>query len=53
VDVYFISPKIIIHETLMHDKLMNHDECAAIIIDLGLIEAKTSLVRKEKHFDYA
>ena len=51
-DIYFISPKIIIHETLLNEKLMDRTNADAIIIDLGTIETVTKLIKKEKGFDY-
>ena len=51
-DINLLSPKIIIHETLLHDKIMNVNEVATVIIDLGSIEAKTNLIKKERNYDY-
>ena len=51
-DIYFISPKIIIHETLLNEKLMDSSNADAIIIDLGTIETVTRLIKKDKGFDY-
>ena len=35
--IYFHSPKIVVNEYLMNEKIMDDEEVSTIIIDLGLI----------------
>lgn len=35
IDIDFYSPKIIINELLLGEKLMDHDEIASLVLDLG------------------
>jgi hypothetical protein len=52
-DIYFISPKIIVHESLLSSKVVNESEgLSSIVIDLGRIEVMTQLTKKERGVDY-
>ena len=51
-DIKLLSPKIIIHESLMDKHLVDRQKITSLIIDLGKIEAQTQLIHKEKNIDY-
>ena len=50
--IYFHSPKIVIDEHLMNERIMNDEEVATIIIDLGLIQADSNLLKEDPNKDY-
>lgn len=50
-DIYIISPKIIVHEAIMSPHLVDMDP-QAIVIDLGRIDIRTNLLKKEQGADY-
>lgn len=51
-DIYFLSPKIVIHESLLSSRVVNPDEMTSFVVDLGKIEVTTKLVPKKRGLDY-
>jgi hypothetical protein len=51
-DIFFLSPKLIIHESLLTSQMINPKKVECLIIDLGQIEIMTRLVPKDKKKDY-
>ena len=51
-DIFFLSPKLIIHESLLTSQVINPKNVECLVIDLGQIEIKTQLVPKEHKKDY-
>ena len=47
-----MSPKIVVHESLLSSRIVNPDEMTSIVIDLGKIEISTQLVPRERGADY-
>lgn len=50
--IYFHSPKIVINEHLMNERAMEDVEVPTIIIDLGLIQADSKLIKEDPQIDY-
>ena len=51
-DIFFLSPKLIIHESILTSKVINRRSVDCLIIDLGQIEIKTRLAKKNPSIDY-
>lgn len=51
-DIKLISPKLILYEKLINDNFVLENDPITIIIDLGIIEAKTILIEKLKGYNY-
>lgn len=51
-DIFFLSPKLIIHESLLTSQVINRRSVDCLIIDLGQIEIKTRLAKKNPNVDY-
>ncbi len=51
-DIFFLSPKLIIHESILTSEVINKRSIDCLIIDLGQIEIKTRLAKKNPNIDY-
>jgi len=51
-DLNILSPKIVINELLFGESLIFENECANIIVDLGLIQANTNMQHRDPDIDY-
>lgn len=51
-DIFFLSPKLIIHESILTSQVINRRSVDCLIIDLGQIEIKTRLAKKNPSIDY-
>ena len=51
-DIFFLSPKLIIHESILTSQVINRRNVDCLIIDLGQIAIKTQLAKKNPDIDY-